>query len=80
MKFVEVERLPEKRRPKKSLRNLFDEFISMNVKLARVDITERDYKNTMVGYGVMRTAAKRYGAPIKVYIRNDEIYFERRDI
>ena len=80
MNFVVVERMPERRRPKKSLKNRFDEFMNMNVKLAKVDLTENDYKSVKVGYGVLHTAAKHYGYPIEVHLRDGKLYFERRDI
>lgn len=80
MNFVEVERLPEKRRPKKSLKNLFNEFMNMNIKLAKVDLNERDYKSVAVAYSVLRNAAKKHDYPIKVYLRDGNVYFMRRDI
>lgn len=80
MKFVEVERLPETRRQYKSLKNMFDEFLNMNVKMAKVDLTEHDYKNISIGYRVLYNSVKRWDVPIKVCMRNGEVYFVRRDI
>lgn len=79
MKFVEVEKVPERKRKYKNLKVIFDEFVAMNVKAARVDLTEHDYKNVKVAYTVLHNAAKRFCVPVKVYIRGNEIYFERKD-
>lgn len=79
MKFVPVNELPE-RKQKKSLKHVFKEFIAMNVKIARVDLTQFDYKSPKVAYSVLGLASKRHCVDIKVHIRNDEIYFERTDM
>lgn len=80
MTMAKVDTMPAKRCSKKCLMDIFNEFISMNVKLAKVEFEENEYKSVKVADSVLRVAAKRYGVPIKVRMRNDEIYFERRDI
>ena len=82
MRFVEVDRIPEKRErfPYKNLRSVLDEFMNMNIKLAMVDSIENDYKNANVAYSVLRNAVERYGYPIKVYLHDGSVYLKRRDI
>ena len=79
MKFVPVEKLPDKV-AKKSLKHAFAEFMAMNVKFAKVDITQFDYKSPAVARNVLGVAAKRHCVDIKVHIRNNEVYFERTDM
>lgn len=78
MKLVAVKELPGKRTTKKSLKVLFDEFLNMNVQIARVDLSEHDYKSVTVAYGVLNAAIKRWVVPITVTRRGDEIYFINR--
>lgn len=79
MKFVPVESLPN-RRMKKSLSVLFKEFMAMNVKIAKVDLNEQDYKSPRIARSVLGNAAKRHCVSVKVCIRDDEIYFVRTDM
>lgn len=79
MKFVVVNELP-KRCSKKSLKHVFAEFIAMNVKYARVDLTQFDYKSPAVAAQVLGLASRRHCVDIKVHKVNDEIYFERTDM
>lgn len=80
MKFTVVERLPEKRCGKKRLKHIFDEFVNMNVQFAKFEFNENEYKHAQSAYGNLHRAAIKYGYPVKVHIRNNEIYFERRDL
>lgn len=78
MKLVVVKELPPARKQKKSLKAIFDEFLSMNVQVARVDLSEHDYKDSKVANTVFKTAVKRWCVPITVVKRGDEIYFINR--
>lgn len=79
MRFVPVNELPERCR-KKPLKHVFEEFIAMNVKFARVDLTRFDYKTPTVAAQVLGVACKRHCVDIKVHRVNDEVYFERTDM
>lgn len=79
MKFVPVEKLP-KRCTAKSLKHVFKEFIAMNVKFAKVDLTQFDYKSPSVAFSVLSVAVKRHCVDIKVHKNGNEIYFERTDM
>ena len=78
MKLVAVKELPGKRTSKKSLKALFDEFLDMNVQIARVDLSEHDYKSVTVAAQVLGVAVKRWVVPITVVKRDEEIYFINR--
>lgn len=84
MKFVEVERIPKRfengRAEQKNYKHVFDEFMSMNVKFAKVEFSSREYISARCAYDAMHPAIKKYGLPISIHERNGEIYFERRDI
>ena len=82
MKFVEIDSIPKTgdRFPYKRLRDIFDEFMNMNIKLARVDSIDNEYKNSNVAYAVLYNGIKKYGYPINIYLRNALIYLERKDI
>jgi hypothetical protein len=54
-------------------------FLSMNVKVAKIECGN-DYKNTKAAVGTFRNCIRRYGFPIDVIQRKDEIYFARRDM
>jgi hypothetical protein len=80
MKFTKVEKVPEKNRGKKRLQVFFSEFMTANVKTARVDFAEGDYANVNVARTTLSTAAMRGAFPIRVCIRGDEIYLVRTDM
>ena len=79
MKFVEVKEVPGMRKYH-PLKNKWDEFMAMNVKVAKVDLSEHDYKSAAVAHSVMSISIKRFGYPITVTRRGDEIYLIRRDM
>ena len=79
MKFTVVEKIPE-RKAKKKLAYILDEFMNMNVKFAKFEFNENEYKTASSANGALRKSAARFGYPIKVQLINGEIYFERRDI
>lgn len=79
MKFVPVNDLPKVCK-KKALKHVLAEFMAMNVKYARVDLTQFDYKSPAVAAQVLGVASRRHCVDIKVHKRKDEIYFERTDM
>lgn len=62
------------------LRPIFEEFLAMDIKVAKIDLDPGDYKSNSVACNVLRVAAKRHDFPVKVRMRNGEVYFERTDI
>lgn len=83
MKFVEVTKLPETRPNKKNRRGVtrdkLDEFMSMNVKVAKV-VYDNAYVNSISCYNTLLQTAKRCVIPVTVKMRNGEVYLIRRDI
>lgn len=83
MKFIEVAELPESNPNKKNRRGVtrdkLDEFMSMNIKMAKV-VSDGAYVNNISCYNTMSKAAKNGCYPISVKMRNGEVYLIRRDI
>lgn len=86
MRFVPVEKLPEKlsgktsRSSKHKLEDELKSFMDMNVRYARVDYNEGEYDSILSLADVLRQHIRKFGEPIKVVKRNWEIYLIRRDI
>lgn len=79
MRLVRMENgLPKRENFK--LKVIFNEFIAMNVKVAKVNLDPDDYKSITVARSVLGNAAKRHDVPVKVRLRNGEIYFVRKDM
>lgn len=79
MKFVEVKEVPGVRQ-NNPLKSKWVEFMAMNVKVAKVDLSEHEYKSATVAQSVMSVSIKRFGYPITVTRRGDELYLIRRDM
>lgn len=79
MRFVKMENGIPKRENFKHAQ-LFKEFISMNIKVARVDLDPDDYKSVNVAANVLRNGVRRHAVPIKVKMSDGEIYFVRTDM
>ena len=81
MKFVAItEEELAKKCPYKKMQALVREFMSMNIKIARVDFDEHDYKNTKSACGSFSRAIKDGGFPISVKMIDKELYLIRKDI
>ena len=81
MKFVECkEGIPKRNSTHKNLRVYFEEFMTANMKIAKIEFNESDYKNILVARSVLHTAIKRHGFPIAIHKRGNELYLERKDI
>ena len=79
MKFVEVKEVPRKI-SHNTLRIKWDEFMAMNVKVAMVNLDKNEYKSIDTARETMAMSVKRYGYPITVTKRGDEIYLIRKDM
>ena len=81
MKFVPVNEVPKSRLGGKyQLKHYLDEFMKMNVKIVKVDLHEHEYKHPKYAHSGLSTSVKRFGYPIDVHMRNNEIYLVRRDM
>lgn len=78
-----ITKVEEKDIPKKVYRNRLKAelqgFMDMNIKVASID-TGDHYASTEVAARTIRLAANRYGFPIDVVQRKDEVFFIRRDM
>lgn len=79
MKFVEVKEVPDQKKYHE-LKSKWEEFMAMNVKVAKVDLDEEEYKSPEVAARTMMLSIKRFGFPITVTRRRNEIYLIRRDM
>ena len=80
MKFtVMFDGLPSKREYN-PLGKYLEEFMRMNVKVARVDLSEREYASPRGCQTTLHTAIKRRAMPIKAVMRNKEVYLVRTDM
>ena len=79
MKFVEVEKVPGQRTNHR-LKDKWDEFMAMNIKVAKIELDENDYKSITTAKSVMAVSIKRYGYPITITRRGNDLYLVRRDM
>ena len=62
------------------LKDCIDDFRSMNVKIAKIDLDENEYSNINVARSVIGVSIKRFGYPVDITKRKGELYLVRRDI
>lgn len=79
MKFVEVRDIPDQKRHHR-LKDYWVDFMSMNIKIAKVDLDIGEYASPDVARSTMALSIKRFGYPIDVFKRGNEIYLIRRDM
>lgn len=79
MKFVEVKDVPGLK-VNHRLKDMWDEFMASNMKMAKVNLDEGEYSSVVVAASVMAVSIRRYGYPIRLIRRGDEIYLIRKDI
>ena len=80
MKFVKVDKVPMRNQANHRLRDYFEEFMSANIKIAKVELNDGEYSNPSVARSVLGNSIKRHGFPIDIKLRSGEIYLVRRDI
>lgn len=79
MKFTEMkDGLPKRENHKLNL--LLQEFVRMNVKVARIDLDEHEYASVAVARGVIGVACKRWCVPVKPKVRDGVLYLVRTDM
>lgn len=81
MTLTYVEEVPVvERRGRHNLQNLIQEFINEDKDIARVDWTEKDYKNASVCRQCIYRAVKLSGHKIEIFKRGNEVYMMKCDI
>lgn len=79
MRLVQVEAVPG-RKGNHRLKAVWEEFMGMNVKVAKAELDVGEYKSVEVAQTVWHNSINRFGFPITVTRRNGEIYLIRRDM
>lgn len=79
MKFVEVKEVPEVR-CRKNLQGYLNEFMAWNIKVAKVEFNEKEYKNARSAQASFHKAIKTSKLPLTIIKRNDEIFLVRNDM
>lgn len=76
MTFIPVDELPVQRKKSYDKRNgdFLREFLKMNVKYARMDITEFDYAHAFSAYSSIKRVISFHGLPVNVKLINHDIY------
>ncbi len=78
MKFIEMkEGVPAKYH---NLQQQWKEFMALNIKTAKVELEEGEYKSIYVAQRTMTQSIERGGFPIKVHTYNGELYLTRKDM
>lgn len=67
-------------RKQHSLKRFLDDFMLTDAKHLKVEYAEGEYSNAYSAYESMRGAIKRHKYPIRVNIRNGEVYLTRTDM
>lgn len=84
MYFAKVNFIPKrkkrKRTQKKDIAAYLDIFMAMNTKYAKLVFDGDEYVNTNSACGSLYSAVHRYGYPILIKQRDDDVYLERTDI
>lgn len=76
MKLVPVEAVP-KRRSRHHLQDLIEEFVTGDAKVVKIDFNDHDYKSSQVCRSCLGVAAKKSGHPIKVSLRDGEVFLSK---
>lgn len=83
MKFTAINDLPEnviRRRKYHKVRRFLEEFITQNVKYAKVEYFDGEYAHAASAYSQLNRRIKEDGLPVDVVKNGDEIYLIRRDM
>lgn len=77
MKLIAVENLPKIKNPKHRLQKMIEDFVESGCEVAKIDLTEHDYKTPLVGYKCIYVAARNSKRPVKVHYRDGEVYLTK---
>ena len=81
MTFTKVDEVPKyEHKQRHKLGIYLKEFMASNIKVAKVNFVEGEYKSLKSAHESLRVAAKRWVLPIDVVKRGDEVFLVRRDI
>lgn len=83
MRFIEVKELPYqewRNRPRRDMKSILDEFMSMNIKIVRVEFEKGEYASGSTAHTCFKDSVRRYALPILVSYIQDNVYLVRTDI
>ena len=83
MKFIEVHEIPQhhwRNRPRNNTKARLEEFMNMNIKLAKVEIRKGEYVSTYSAAESLKACVMRHGFPIVVSYIQDVVYIQRIDM
>ena len=86
MNFIPVEKIPNKKTGRvapseyKPMASYLKEFMKMNTRYVRVSFASLDYANIKSAATGFRAAVRRSRLPIKVSVRDEDIYLMRTDM
>lgn len=69
-----------KRPRRKDLATVFDEFMAMQIKAARLSFNHDEYKDSMSALQALRSFAMNHNLPVRVLHRMNNVYFVRTDM
>lgn len=70
----------EKQPKKKDLATVFDEFMAMQIKAARLDFNHDEYKDDNSAFLTLRLFIRSHNLPVRVLHRMNNVYFVRTDM
>lgn len=65
---------------KKDLATVFDEFMAMQIKAARLGFNHDEYKDSKSATQTLRAFARNHNLPVRVLHRMNDVYFVRTDM
>lgn len=65
---------------RKNLATVFDEFMAMQIKAARLGFNRDEYKDDKSAIQALRAFARNHNLPIRVLLRMNDVYFVRTDM
>ncbi len=79
MTIVAVESIPKARKVPKNYNQdvILDEFTASSAKIAKVICDSGEYASTWSAYQILRRFVREQKRPIKVLIRNGEVYLKK---
>ena len=79
MTIVAVESIPKARKVPKNYNQdaILDEFTASSAKIAKVICDSGEYGSTWSAYQILRKFVREQKRPIKVLMRNGEVYLEK---
>ena len=76
MKLTPVESIPN-RKDRHDLQSIIEEFANGDVKFAKIEFNDHDYKSAVSCRSAFGKAVSVAGHPMKVFLRNGEVFLSK---